>query len=131
MKTITAPNGKQYEVDDGWEPLPVPTDKVNRWILLYDDGTMSPEYFVRELPRLTRPIAWRPIVPPKEVRWRAEESSDYWYIHRDGTVCREFDHRGLFSARLFSIGNYFRTREEAEASNKAKVMRDPESEVGR
>jgi hypothetical protein len=28
----------------------------------------------------------------------------------------------------YSIGNYFSTREEAEASNKAKVMRDPESE---
>jgi hypothetical protein len=125
MKTITAPNGKQYEVEEGWRSLDevFPTSRI----VLYADGsihtTHSPSNSYNSLP-----IAWRPIVPPKEKRWRAEYRGAFWYVDITGEVAA-MSEEGLHINRvLYSIANYFRTREEAEASNKAKVMRDPESE---
>jgi len=128
MKTITAPNGKQYEVDEVWEAretLPIGKQVV----LLYPDGIISTWSFRTLGDKIeSECIAWRPIVPPKEVRWRAEEGDWFWYIGSTGFAHDSRDLRMEKSNAHYDVGNYFRTREEAEASNKAKVMRDPESE---
>jgi len=127
MKTITAPNGKQYEVDEGWEPMATYAYPTDKQLCMKIDGSVStlavfdprgnPDY-----------IAWRPIVPPKEKRWRAEEGGWFWYIGSTGFAHDSRDLRMEKSNAHYDVGNYFRTREEAEASNKAKVMRDPNSE---
>jgi hypothetical protein len=125
MKTITAPNGKQYEVEEGWREMSTAPDLTKSTFLFSDGQILSFEWSKYES---TKPIAWRPIVPPKEVRWRAEMGCVYWFVDDDGETETDYDTRHVSDELRYRIGNYFRTREEAEASNKAKVMRDPESE---
>ena len=125
MKTITAPNGKQYEVEEGWREMSTAPDLTKSTFLFSDGQILSFEWSKYES---TKPIAWRPIVPPKEVRWRAEMGWVYWFVDDDGETETDYDTRHVSDELRYRIGNYFRTREEAEASNKAKVMRDPESE---
>jgi len=127
MKTITAPNGKQYEVDEGWEPMATMPYGV-AVNLLSSSGIINAQISARQSDVLSTCIAWRPIVPPKEKRWRAEEGGWFWYIGSTGFAHDSRDLRMEKSNAHYAVGNYFRTREEAEASNKAKVMRDPESE---
>lgn len=123
MKTITAPNGKQYEVEDGWEDVrTMPLDEITT--RLYSDGSIGTGSGYH----CYQPIAWRPIVKPKEVRWRAERGGEYFFVQGHGKVEYVNDNHDAWDDGHYSIGNYFRTREEAEASNKARVMRDPESE---
>jgi hypothetical protein len=74
------------------------------------------------------PIAWRHIVKPKEVRWRAERDHFYWFVTVLGNAQSDKEVGYEIDDARYACGNYFRTREEAEASNKARVMRDPESE---
>jgi hypothetical protein len=125
MKTITAPNGKQYEVDEGWREMGTAPDLTKSTFLFSDGQILTFEWSKYES---TKPIAWRPIAPPKEVRWRAEKGFYFWFVSSDGVALRRVASGDDSDDRFYSIGNYFRTREEAEASNKAKVMRDPESE---
>ena len=127
MKTITAPNGKQYEVDEGWREFDGTPSCVDKQIL-YDEGTVMTYRGTCARWMGANAIAWRPIVPPKEVRWRAEMGCVYWFVDDDGETETDYDTRHVSDELRYRIGNYFRTREEAEASNKAKVMRDPESE---
>ena len=129
MKTITAPNGKQYEVEEGWEDLYELNNDHIPLVVLFDDGRIRTlQLSLMAHNDKSTPIAWRPIVPPKEKRWRAEEGGKYWYVDDDGQSEYDTDPRYDVDDARYSIGNYFRSREEAEASNKAKVMRDPESE---
>jgi len=127
MKTITAPNGKQYEVEDGWEPMETMPYGV-AVNLLSSSGIINAQISARQSDVLSTCIAWRPIVPPKEKRWRAYHRGVYWIVDKEGDAMWRLDMHELVDDKCYSIGNYFRTREEAEASNKAKVMRDPESE---
>lgn len=51
---------------------------------------------------------------PKPKRWRAEEKKKYWIVQNDGTVVEEDEYQDDVDDARYNIGNYFRTREEAE-----------------
>lgn len=51
---------------------------------------------------------------PKTKRWRAKKGEQYWYLNY---VCECFeanDDRCFYDDNCYNIGNYFRTKEEAE-----------------
>lgn len=54
----------------------------------------------------------------KCVRWRAKEENghfgDYYVLNVDGKVCRQTDTGIEHHADRYNIGNYFKTKEEAE-----------------
>ncbi len=126
-------NGLVYEVDgESLSELPKST-----WIHGIDiSGNYYPvyvdEYRIIHTPRHVESrdifIAWRPIVAPIVRRWRAEIGGLYFFIEDDGTIGCAMEDGDESDNKRYSIGNYFRTKEGAEASNKAKIMRDPESE---
>ena len=47
-------------------------------------------------------------------RWRAERDKTYWFIQSDLTLCNTVDVRCCTDDLRFDIGNYFRTKEQAE-----------------
>ena len=46
----------------------------------------------------------------KTGRWKPKSGDDYWYIYTNGDVWRDND----YNNKRYSIGNVFRTKEEAE-----------------
>lgn len=54
------------------------------------------------------------IEKPKYKKWRAEKCETYCSINSDGTTCIYTDFGDVIDNFLYSIGNYFRTKEEAE-----------------
>lgn len=54
------------------------------------------------------------IEKPKYKRWRAEKYKTYCSIDSDGTTCIYTDFGNVINNFLYSIGNYFKTKEEAE-----------------
>lgn len=50
----------------------------------------------------------------EKYRFRAKEDEIYWYIDGEGCVTHGIDRRGYISDSRFELGNYFRTKEEAE-----------------
>lgn len=59
---------------------------------------------------------------PKPKRWRAEKGDKYWFIS-SCEVCMSRDFREDYVDKRHDIGNYFRTKEEAEEiANKFKEM---------
>jgi hypothetical protein len=130
MTTVTR-DGVTYEVEDGWrdmsEYIPPRGNKTRACNILFRHGGLG-ENLEHDNSKRMDVIAWRPIVPPKVKRWRAEKGEQYVIIDEYGDAVYTTENESAADNLLYSIGNYFRTREEAEASNKAKVMRDPESE---
>lgn len=51
---------------------------------------------------------------PQPKRWRAEGNDFYYFAGSDGKVYSSVDRGSDDSNILYEIGNYFRTREEAE-----------------
>lgn len=51
---------------------------------------------------------------PQPKRWRAKDGESYWVIAIDGTSKEVCDTNDEWDNRRFEIGNYFRSREEAE-----------------
>ena len=51
----------------------------------------------------------------KANRWRAEKGERYWYVGSYGGVESTTDTRMCTDDCRYAIGNYYRTREEAEA----------------
>ena len=49
-------------------------------------------------------------------RWRAEERGYFYYIDAYTHVSCRPDNHGEFTTDLYRLGNYFRTRTEAEAA---------------
>lgn len=47
-------------------------------------------------------------------RWRAEKWGTYWYVDRVCYICNEKEEKHKFDNHRHLIGNYFRTREQAE-----------------
>lgn len=47
-------------------------------------------------------------------KWRADLSEKYFYITEDGIVVYKSDLYTTYDDSLYGIGNYFKTREEAE-----------------
>lgn len=46
---------------------------------------------------------------------RVKEGESYWYITAYGDILKCDDYRTIFDITLFRAGNYFHTKEEAEA----------------
>lgn len=51
---------------------------------------------------------------PKPKRWRAEKNGEYWYVNPMLQVDKCHDTYYDDDDKCYNIGNYFRTREEAE-----------------
>ena len=49
-------------------------------------------------------------------RWRAEKYAKYWHIDREGDIFQMVERNYSYNDVMWAIGNYFRTREEAEAA---------------
>lgn len=47
-------------------------------------------------------------------RWRAEEGQEYWYVSNDGEIAGVSEVNDIYDDYVYSIGNYFKTKEEAE-----------------
>lgn len=63
------------------------------------------------------------IKKPKGKRWRAEKRKTYFNIYLDGTACIYTELGDATDKFLYSIGNYFRTKEEAEEYRKKLLYR--------
>ena len=103
----------QYELEAPWQPIEtVPLYKnVN---VMYADGMFSTCAYSGAGLRLA--IAWCPIVPPKVKRWRAEEGTRYYFVDY-GCEVRDMPESGsMGDGKAYQAGNYYRTREEAEAA---------------
>ncbi len=59
---------------------------------------------------------------PKSNRWRAGENDRFEFVDRDGLVESSPDHIEGTCGIMYDNGNYFKTKEEAEASLKYHVM---------
>lgn len=60
---------------------------------------------------------------PKPKRWRAKKNCEYYYINSREEVVADLEGCTVVDDEHFNIGNYFRTREEAEEmANKFKQM---------
>lgn len=59
---------------------------------------------------------------PQPKRWRAEKGDKYWFIS-SCEVCMSRDFREDYVDKRHEVGNYFRTKEEADVmANKFKAM---------
>jgi hypothetical protein len=127
MKTIQAPNGKCYEVEDMWQPMEtVPKD--GEYYMLRNDQHIVSNAWLGD-----RCIAWMPVPSVKEVqppRWRAEKGGRYFFVRgiNEDPGCM-FDNRTHTDNYLYSVRNYFRTPDAARNSNKWETMNDPNSEA--
>lgn len=55
-------------------------------------------------------------------RWRARNSEAYYYLYSYGKIIRACDYRSKETTNRYNLGNYFRTKEEAEKMlNKIKI----------
>lgn len=52
---------------------------------------------------------------PQPKRWRAERGEPYWFVNTNITTKQEDDLCYELDDARFNIGNYFRTKEEAQA----------------
>lgn len=60
---------------------------------------------------------------PKPKRWRAKRDEYFYFINANGVVSSTNDIGADANNSLFNIGNYFKTKEEAEEmANKFKSM---------
>lgn len=58
------------------------------------------------------------IEKPKYKRWRAKKYNTYFTIHLDSDVCEYTEFRDVTDNFLYSIGNYFKNKKEAEEYKK-------------
>ena len=76
---------------------------------------------------------WEGWQPPKK-RWKAEQHEEYWYIDCDGGLytSHEGEANGQDDDGCFSLGNYFRTKAQAEEAAKrvSEVLEKYHEEIG-
>ena len=59
----------------------------------------------------------------ENIIWRAKKDERYWYVDECLTVCQHVDWKDDIDGCLFSVNNYFQTKELAEAAaNKIKEL---------
>lgn len=62
---------------------------------------------------------------PAKKRWKAQDNGIYYYLGTDGQIYSCKDAGDSFSKRTYIIGNYFKTKEEAEFEiNKGLVYQE-------
>ena len=54
---------------------------------------------------------------PECKRWRAKKDERYWYIKIDGGVAVDCELKAGIDDRLYELGNYFKTEEEAQKAS--------------
>lgn len=59
---------------------------------------------------------WFEEIPEDYKRWRAKRNDSYYWLAEDLGVVEETEDGGAVDERLHAIGNYFKTKEEAEKS---------------
>lgn len=94
------------------------------WGNLYIDNGHSPTgYQITEAGRiatggmLIQSVAmadWLEEIPEEYKRWRAERGETYYHISDDGEVYDDTEEYHSLDGGCYLIGNYFKTREEAE-----------------
>ena len=52
----------------------------------------------------------------EDIRWRAKTGEQYWFINAEGRACSMIDSNFNFDNNIHSFGNYFQTKELAEAA---------------
>lgn len=52
----------------------------------------------------------------KPKRWRAESNKDYWYLDSFLIASKDSDQFALYNFNRYNSGNYFKTKEQAEAA---------------
>ena len=103
----------EYELEAPWQPI----ETVPRCVAInamFPDGTII-TYRYRD-DETCNAIAWCPIVPPKVKRWRAEEGTRYYFVDYGCEVGDMFEGNSMGDRKAWLAGNYYRTREEAEAA---------------
>ena len=58
---------------------------------------------------------WLEELPEEKKRWRAEIEATYFYVNSDAEVRYSFEDYGPVDYDRYAIGNYFQTKEEAQA----------------
>lgn len=53
-------------------------------------------------------------IKKSDKRWRARNSEAYYYLYSYGKIIRARDYRSEETTNRYNLGNYFRTKEEAE-----------------
>ena len=68
----------------------------------------------------------------EKIRWRAPEKSNYWCCSIDLSVMKTADYRYEADQKMYNCGNYFRTKEQAEAAAKRvkEVLYKYHEEIG-
>lgn len=62
-------------------------------------------------------------IKPQPNRWRAEKDGIYYFVDNDGIVRFTSDKYSKIDNRKYNIGNYFKTKEEAQViANKFKDL---------
>lgn len=101
-------------------------DEVKRWLI--SQGAINYDSTTCEYPGMiyyVRPngnINTLPVDNCEELfeivnlpRWRGEYGDSYYYLNGEFEILSTFDHRDPINKKHFTNGNYFRTREDAEA----------------
>ncbi|MDE6436633.1 MAG: hypothetical protein K2K69_03895 [Muribaculaceae bacterium] len=65
-------------------------------------------------------MEWKEERKPK--RWRADEGGSYWHFGSTGKAAIRSEYRTTLDNSRYSIGNYFRTKEDAEQA--VEVVRE-------
>ena len=60
---------------------------------------------------------WFEEIPEEYKRWRAKRGEWYWCVKSDGKVCDDEEQYTFWDDKCFSIGNYFKTEEEAQKAS--------------
>ena len=47
-------------------------------------------------------------------RWRGEKNDHYYFITNSGMIAEDFKNESAYDKHLYQLGNYFKTKEEAE-----------------
>lgn len=68
-------------------------------------------------------------IPPSALerpRWRADKYEKYYFVNYFGLVTDSIENNRFLDKKLYELGNYFKTREDAEESDFYKVFHKEE-----
>jgi hypothetical protein len=93
-------NGKEYEATGEFRKV------VMDEVVLFSDGHSLYSFTLTESARKHH------VYKPK--RWKAKEGGMYWHVASNGDGEREDEGGYMIDNERYELGNYFKTREEAE-----------------
>ena len=66
---------------------------------------------------------WFEEIPEEPKRWRAEHGQAYWFLDDNGVCCTDTELGVLTDRYRYAVGNYFKTRGEAESYKEYLIAR--------